>query len=100
MVSVMKNDALSLQQAREIGRLKLKIDDGLFEKALEAAGQMGVEPKDRPPMTLALAIMGVSDASKTDIGLQNELRDALDIVNQAEREWRLERSIGSKARLA
>ncbi len=91
---------MNINEARAIGSEKLKIDAQLFEKCLEAAKRMEVDTKDLAPMTLALAILGVSKAQETSIGLENELRDALNIVSQAEREWRFQIKLGGKARLS
>ena len=91
---------MDLQEAREIGRRKLQVDSALFENSLEQAKRMDVEKEHLPPMALALALLGASQAQTTDIGLQNELRDALNIVSQAESEWRMEQKLGRKARLS
>lgn len=91
---------MNMREAREIGRRKLQVDGPLFGKCLEQAKRMGVEKEHLPPMALALALLGVSQAQTTDIGLQNELRDALNIVSQAENEWRMEQKLGRKARLS
>lgn len=91
---------MSLPEAREIGSAKLDIDGPLFDKCLEQAGRMGVEKKHLPPMTLALALLGISKAQETSIGMQAELRDALNVVSQAEEEWKLDRTLGEKGRLS
>ncbi len=85
---------MSLNDARQIGEQKLRIDKALFLKALEAAKQMEVRPKDYGPMTLALAILGISKAHKSSDGLEAELTDALALVAQAEKEWRMEMIVG------
>lgn len=91
---------MNLNEARLIGKAKLNIEEQLFEKCLEAAKQMAVETQHLPPMALALGLLGVSEAQKTSIGLENEMRDALQVVSMAEKEWRFDQKIGSKARLS
>lgn len=84
---------MNLQEAKQVGRSKLNLADDVMDKALEACGQMGVIPEHRPPMMLALAILGVAKAHRAD-ELAGELTDALALVARAEREWRLERTTG------
>lgn len=91
---------LTLNEARDVGQSKLNIDRALFEKCLEEAKKMEVEAQHQGPMALAIAIMGLSKAQLTDIGLQNEMRDALNIVSQAENEWRLGQKMGRSARVS
>ena len=85
---------MTLNEARDIGQSKLKIDAPLFQKCVEEAKKMEVEAQHLGPMALAIAIMGVSKAQTTDMGLQHEMRDALNIVSQAEREWRMDQKVG------
>jgi uncharacterized UPF0146 family protein len=84
---------VNLQEAKEVGRLKLNLADDVMDKALEVCGQMGVIPEHRPPMMLALAILGVAKAHRAD-ELAGELTDALALVSRAEREWTMERAVG------
>lgn len=84
---------MNLQEAKQVGREKLNLADEVMDKALEACGQMGVEAQHRPPMMLALAIMGVAKAHRAD-ELAGELTDALALVSRAESEWKMERTVG------
>lgn len=80
---------LTIEEARELGAKKLRIDQGLFDRSVKAARQMQVRPEDMGPMTLALAILGVSKAHKGD-SMARELTDALELVARVENEWRME----------
>lgn len=91
---------MTLNEAREIGAAKLNIDRALFDKCLVQAKRMRVEADDLGPMALAIGLLGVSRADKSDIGLRNEMLDAMDVIRQAENEWRMQQKIGRKARLS
>jgi hypothetical protein len=86
---------LTLEEARQLGAAKLWIDRALFDKSLEVAkGLDGMRREDLGPMTLALAILGVSKAHVSDQGLAAELTDALALVAKAEEAWRMEQKFG------
>lgn len=82
---------MTINDARQIGESKLRISRPLFDKSFELAKRMGVRPQDLGPMTLALAILGVVKANKSDRGLEAEMHDALVLVSRAETEWNMER---------
>lgn len=85
---------MTIEEAREIGAALLKVDRGLFEKSLEAARRVeGMRPEDLGPMSLVLAVMGVSKVNPNDSGIERELGDALDLINKAEIAWRLQRKM-------
>jgi len=81
---------MNVNEARQIGESKLRVSKPLFEKSMEVAKAMDVEARHMGPMTLALAIMGVSRAHQSE-DLTAELTDALALVSKAENEWRMER---------
>ena len=80
---------MNINEARQIGYDKLNIPKTLFEKGLETAKEMGVIPQHRGPMSLALCLLGVSEAHKSE-DMTAELTDALALVSKAETEWRME----------
>ena len=80
---------MNIQEARQIGKSKLSIPDELFNRCYEVGKNMGVIPRHRGPMTLALAMLGVAEAHKAE-DMTGELTDALALVSKAENEWRME----------
>lgn len=83
--------ALSIEQARELGRSKLRIDNDVFNLASSVADEMEVKGENRPAMILAIAILKLSRVDMQSQHLEGELRDALALVQVAEKEWKLER---------
>lgn len=90
----MKSNKMTVNDARQIGLGKLKVDRPLFDKCMEVAKGMEVRAEDLGAMTLALALMGASKADRSDKGLKNELMDALEIVSRAEKEWLMDQKRG------
>ena len=84
---------MTLNEARRIGADKLKLHGDVMDKALEVAKKMEVKPEHAGPMMLALAIMGVAKATDPE-ELSGELTDALSLVSKAEKEWRMEQTVG------
>lgn len=84
---------MNLNDARRIGEDKLRVNKDLFIKSVEVAKSMDVAVQHLGPMALALAIMGVSRAHKSE-DMTAELTDALALVSKAENEWRMEQLVG------
>ena len=58
---------MTVEEARQIGEAMLRIDRQLFEKSLDAARKVEeMRPQDLGPMTLVLAIMGISKVNPRD----------------------------------
>lgn len=94
---------MTLEEARKIGESRLQIDRRLFDRCLHSARILVDQEKgpqtDIPVMTLALAILGVSKAHKSDEGLNAELTDALSLVAKAEKDWLLEQKAKHHGRI-
>lgn len=88
---------LTIDEARRLGSEKLGIAQPLFDKCLGHAQDMvmreGGKPADLGPLTLALALMGASKSYETE-DIQGEMVDALQLIDKAEKEWRMEMQIG------
>lgn len=79
---------MTLSEAYNIGQQILKLDSNTIKKAEQVARELAeMRTQDLGPMTLALALLGVSKAHRSDVGLQQELMDALGIVARAEKEY-------------
>jgi hypothetical protein len=86
---------MTIEEARQIGTAMLKVDRDLFDKSLEAARKVdGMRQEDLGPMSLVLAVMGVSKVNPNDPGIERELGDALDLIDKAEKAWRLQQKAG------
>jgi hypothetical protein len=85
---------MTVEEARQIGETMLRIDRELFEKSLDAARRAeGMRPQDLGPMTLVVAIMGVSKVNPRDPGFAAEMTDALALIDKAEKTWRMMRKM-------
>lgn len=85
---------MTIEEALQIGEAMLRIDRQLFEKSLDAARRVeGMRPQDLGPMTLAIAVLGVSKVDPRDEGLAAEMTDALALVGKAETTWRMMRKM-------
>ena len=85
---------MTVEEARQIGEAMLRIDRQLFEKSLEAARKAeGMRQEDLGPMTLVVAIMGISKVNPRDEGFAAEMTDALALIDKAEKQWRLMRKM-------
>lgn len=85
---------MTIEEARQIGEAMLRIDRQLFEKSLDAARRVEeMRPQDLGPMTLAIAILGISKVNPHDEGLAAEMTDALALVDKAETTWRMMRKM-------
>jgi hypothetical protein len=83
---------MTVEEARQIGESMLKIDRALFEKSLDKARKIStMQPKDLAPMALVLAILGQSGVNPADGKLPEEIGDAIDLIDKAEKAWRLMR---------
>lgn len=81
---------MTVEEARQIGEAMLRIDRQLFEKSLDAARKVEeMRPQDLGPMTLVLAIMGISKVNPRDEGFAAEMTDALALIDKAETTWRM-----------
>ena len=90
---------MTVGEARQLGAAKLNVDRELFDACFRVAQRLdGARAQDMGPVTLALAVMGAAKAQDSD-ELENELGDALDLVGMAEKEWRLELSVGGRGRV-
>lgn len=87
---------LTVDEARQLGSEKLNIPPGVFNNALTAAGDMVQRPEDLGPLALCLALLRASRAFDPE-ELQSEMVDAFQLIDKAEKEWRMERAIGIKA---
>lgn len=85
---------MTVEEARQIGEAMLRIDRQLFEKSLDAARKVEeMRPQDLGPMTLVLAIMGISKVNPRDEGFAAEMTDALALIDKAETTWRMMRKM-------
>lgn len=85
---------MTVEEARQIGEAMLRIDRQLFEKSLDAARKVEeMRPQDLGPMTLVLAIMGISKVNPRDEGFAAEMTNALALIDKAETTWRMMRKM-------
>lgn len=85
---------MTVEEARQIGEAMLRIDRQLFEKSLDAARKVEeMRPQDLGPMSLVLAIMGISKVNPRDEGFAAEMTDALALIDKAETTWRMMRKM-------
>jgi hypothetical protein len=85
---------MTVEEARQIGEAMLRIDRQLFEKSLDAARKVEeMRPQDLGPMTLVLAILGISKVNPRDEGFAAEMTDALALIDKAETTWRMMRKM-------
>lgn len=85
---------MTVEEARQIGEAMLRIDRQLFEKSLDAARKVEeMRPQDLGPMTLAIAILGISKVDPRDEGLAAEMTDAFALIDKAETTWRMMRKM-------
>lgn len=97
-----KKSPCTVDEARQIGEVKLRISGAAFEAALKAAMAMPDRKNDDavPIAALALAILRVARVDPRDEKFHVEFTDALRLAMRAEEEWRLEQSLGAKGRLS
>lgn len=80
---------MTIEEARLISHDILRIPKPVFEKASRAAKDMPqMKAEHWPPMSVALAIMGVASAHEAK-DMSSELTDALALVGKAENEYRV-----------
>ena len=80
---------MNLNDARQIGESKLNIGRELFMRSRAVAKEMGVIPAHMGPMTLCLALLGVTKAHESE-DMAAEMTDAMALISKAENEWRME----------
>ena len=82
---------MTMEEARQISGEILGLPDPVFQRAMIAAKEMPeMKAEHWPPMTMALAIMGIGKAHEAE-DIASELTDALALVSKAENEWRTKR---------
>jgi hypothetical protein len=85
---------LTIDEARRLGSAKLGVAQSVFDKALQHAKDIAQRPQDVGPLALAMAIMGIAKV-RDPKEIESEMVDALQLIDKAEKEWRMEMAVGS-----